>query len=216
MKRTFCTMLLLASVLIASSQSLQTQKTSSEFTLDPPSLHMYQDSDYPISIFAISVNPLGFVEFGPIINVEVGIAGQLAINAHVRFATMGLLSRLIKDDDGTLDNLTGVAFGGGAIYFFGDRQNKPYAGILMEYEKTENTYSQGESDEEFEVDKTFVFMLNGGYRLRFDSGFFINVGAYLGAGHTNWTWERTDGSDYSEGGDVTPAGLVEVTLGFEF
>jgi hypothetical protein len=177
---------------------------------------------YPLSKIAISVNPVGFVQFGPMVNIEAGVTKSLAVNAHVRFSSVGLLTYVVNDDADGLDELSGIAFGAGSIYFFGKQRNKPYAGILLEYEKVELLYAQFDPWEWKKTNNNFVFACNGGYRFRFKSGFFINTGAYLGAAVTKYEWNYTE-PDYGlddpeprEGTDVTPFGMVEVTLGFEF
>ena len=76
---------------------------------------------YPISTVAVSVNPLGFIQFGPSINVEIGIKGNLALNVHTRFTSLGLISYVIRSDDGGVDELKGTAFGGGLLYFPGEK-----------------------------------------------------------------------------------------------
>lgn len=179
-------------------------------------------SAYPISRIALSVNPLGFAQFGPMVNIEVGVTERLLVNAHVRFPTLGVLTYVVNYDDDGLDKLSGIAFGAGSIYFFGEKRSKPYAGILLEYEKLEMIYAQDESWEWKNEDDNGIFILNGGYRFRFKGGFFINTGAYLGAALSSYKWYYTD-PDYGqddpearEGNEVTPFGMVEVTVGVEF
>jgi hypothetical protein len=183
MKKILCLILFLASAIISKSQ----------------------DEGYPISRFALSLNPLGVVQFGPIVNAEAGLTKNLVLNAHVRFAPYGVLSYVVTEWP---DKITGFAYGGGLIYFFGEKRNKPYVGVISEYQKNKDIWENSD-----EIDKVFVFLVNGGYRFRFKSGFFINTGAYLGFGHSNWVWT---GSYTEEGSEFQPAGLVEVTFGFEF
>lgn len=201
----------MAVCMVAGSQGFSFEQQSSDFSDAGLGMNLPQEEGYPISRFALSLNPLGFLQFGPILNAEVGLTKKLVLNAHVRFAPVGLLSYVVTDWP---DKYTGLGYGGGAIYFFGESRNKPYAGILTEYQRNGNTYDEGESYEETEIDRVLVFLLNGGYRFRFDSGFFINTGVFLGFGYTNWTSEDQWG-DY-KGSDITPAGLIEVTFGFEF
>ncbi len=167
--------------------------------------------------FSFSVNPLGFLQFGPMINAEFGVIDHLGINAHIRLTTLGLLSYAIRSSDGGVDELSGMAFGGGAIYYFGEARSKFYAGMLMEYESTEAIYSQFEPWEWRENEDIIVFALNGGYRFLFSSGFFINAGAYLGAYRSEYDWYHTDWTlGGGGGGDVKPFGMLEVSLGFSF
>jgi len=177
---------------------------------------------YPISKIALSVNPLGFAQFGPMVNIEAGVTKSLLANAHVRFPTLGVLTYIVNYDDDGLDELSGISFGAGSLYFFGERRSKPYVGILLEYEKLEKLYAKNESWEWKDDDNNGIFILNGGYRYRFKSGLFLNTGAYLGAALSLYKWDYTD-PDYGqddpearEGTDIAPFGMVEVTVGVEF
>lgn len=205
MKKILIISLLIANATYVISQGLSSLEESTNFLLTPNGSYLPQDEGYPIPRFAISVNPLGFIQFGPSINAEVGLTKSLVLNTHVRIAPLGLLTYVVTDWP---EKITGLAYGGGIIYFFGEKRNKPYIGVIADYQKNKNTWENSE-----EIDKVFAFMFNGGYRFRFNSGFFINTGAYLGFGHSNWVWT---GSYTEEGSEFVPAGLVEVTLGFEF
>ena len=182
-----------------------------------------EDSEeYPLSKIALSVNPLGFAQFGPLVSIEAGVAKSLVVNAHVRFSSVGLLTYVVNEDDDGLDELSGIAFGAGSIYFFGKQRSKPYVGVLLEYEMLKKVYAQYDPWEWEDNDNNGIFVVNGGYRFRFKSGFFINTGAYLGAALSFYEWDYTD-PDYvsndpeaREGTDVTPFGMVEVTVGIEF
>ncbi len=174
-----------------------------------------------ISKFSLSANPIGFLQFGPSISVEVGLTGDLVLNAHVRFASLGLLSYAVLADEDGLDDLNGFAFGAGAIYFFGDKTNRPYAGLLIDYNRFYGLYGANESWEWDETTNSIVFLFNGGYRFRFESGFFINTGAFFGVAINMWDWDYTDpsygGSDSDRTGtSAQPFGMVEITFGFEF
>jgi len=177
--------------------------------------------EYSISKFSLSVNPLGFLQFGPSISVETGITGNLALNAHVRFPSLGLISYAVLAHNDGLDELTGIAFGAGAIYFFGDKMNKPYAGMLIDYNRFVCLYAQNKDWEWEKTTNSVVLLFNGGYRFRFESGFFI-TGAFFGVAINSWDWDYTDASygssDTSDrtGTDAQPFGMVEVTFGFEF
>ena len=127
------------------------------------------------------------------VNAEFGVTKNLIINTHVRFATLGLLTYVVKDEDGDLDELTGMAYGGGVLYFFGEKRNKPYLGMMGEFEKTKNIYAANEDWEAYEDDESVIIMFNGGYRFRFNSGYFINTGAFLGVARCHWFYRHSDG-----------------------
>ena len=215
----------LFSIAIISALSLVAvgQKTSwdLENTFGLPvseSLSFLQEDVNGISKFSLSLNPLGFVQFGPSINAEFGVKDDLAINAHIRIPPLGIISYVIRYDDEEVDKMSGIALGGGINKFFGENYSKPYGGIIIGYEKTTSIYSVGGSWEWESYVNVLYFMINGGYRFRFKDGFFINTGAFLGAGSANWTWEYTDPSNGpgGEGARLIPFGMLEVAFGLEF
>lgn len=175
-----------------------------------------------MSKFAFSLNPLGFVQFGPIVNAEFGLSDNLVLNTHVRFSSLGVLSYVVNAHEDGLDELSGVAFGGGPIYFFGENKSKPYCGFVLEYDKSKMLYAKDELWEWDKTSKTIVFAFNGGYRFRFEKGFFLNTGVYLGAGISNYTWDYSNASygltDNSsrDGKSITAFGMLEATFGIEF
>jgi hypothetical protein len=195
------------------------QTELSFFTNSSVSPSEFADED--LSKFALSLNPLGFIQFGPVINAEFGIKENIVLNTHVRFPSLGLLTYVLKYHDDGLDELSGIAFGGGLIYFFGDNMSKPYVGGMLEYHRTNSLYAKAEGWEWSQIDQSGVFIFNGGYRWRFEGGFFVNTGVFFGAAMGNYDWEYADPSydPYEPGGegtDVTPFGMFEVTLGLEF
>ncbi len=185
-------------------------------------LENFEFKQEPISKFALSFNPLGFVQFGPVINAEFGIREDFVINTHVRVSLLGMLTYVAKYHADGLDDLGGIAFGGGVIKFFGERIHKPYVGILLEYDHSSAVYAMYEQWEWSQVDQTIVFIFNGGYRFRFDGGLFINTGAYLGAATGIYEWEYADPyygayeNTPRTGTSLTPFGMLEVSLGIEF
>ena len=187
-----------------------------------PNNSFAQSEDNSISPFAISVNPLGFVQFGPIINIEFGFPNNLVFNLHTRFPSLGVLTYVALDDRDGIDDLSGSAFGGGLLYFIGHGKSKPYVGGHLEYHSIDILYAQGEQYEWSKTEHAVIFIVNGGYRFRFGGGFFINTGAYLGFSFSSYDWEYTDPSygiyDTSSrsGNDTTPFGMLETTFGFEF
>jgi hypothetical protein len=184
--------------------------------------YMSKLDETDISKFSLSINPLGFIQFGPVINAEFGIKENMVINTHVRFPSVGVLSYVVKYHSDGLDELSGIAFGGGLVYFFGENMSKPYIGGMVEYHRTECLYAKDESWEWSQIDRDGVFIFNAGFRWRFEGGFFVNTGAFLGAAIGNYEWEYADLSyglsdnTSRDGKDITPFGMFEVTLGIEF
>jgi len=222
MKNMMILIFLLAFAFVSNSQEIALLNERTEFSIVKNShfkLREFIDSD--ISKFALSLNPLGFIQFGPVISAEFGIKENIALNTHVRFPSLGVLSYVVKYHDDGLDELSGIAFGGGLIYFFGENMSKPYVGGMLEYHRTKSLYAKNEGWEWSQIDRSGVFIFNGGYRWRFEGGFFVNTGVFFGAAMGNYDWEYADPSydTYEPGGDgkdITPFGMFEVALGLEF
>lgn len=179
------------------------------------------DSEFPISKFSLSLSPLGFLQFGPWVNAEFGLSDNLVLNTHLRFPSLGVLAYIAHEVEPGDDSMSGLAIGGGPILFLSTKQHKPYVGLLMEYDATSKKYNIGESWEQFEKDNIFVFMISGGYRFRFNNGFYLNTGALLGAAYSSWNTEYVDQSYYTadrydSGTSIIPFGMLDLTIGIEF
>ncbi|MDP3002800.1 MAG: hypothetical protein Q8N38_06715 [Bacteroidales bacterium] len=223
MKKIVSFIILLAFSRIAGSQETALLTGQNNLSFVPnATLYANEDDQYTMSKFALSLNPLGFCQFGPLINAEFGLTENVVLNTHVRFSSLGLVSYLIHYHEDGLDELSGIAFGGGPLYFIGARRSKPYVGILLEYDQAKMLYAKDEQWEWEQTSKSIIFIFNGGYRFRFEGGFFINTGAYFGAASTRYEWDYTDPSygnnDHTsrDGTDITPFGMLEVTVGIEF
>ena len=172
--------------------------------------------------FALTFNPLGFVQFGPIIGGEFKLQENLVLTAHVRIPSMGVLSYVVEADDDGLDELSGTAFGAGITYFLGSNKNKPYIGAIIGKQTVNTLYARGKQWEWAETNKSSLFFFNGGYRFRFNKGFFINTGAYLGTASTKWDWQYTNRSygqfdpEPRSGKTINAFGMLELTVGLEF
>ncbi len=187
-------------------------------------------------------NLLGFVQFGPVVTVEYGITRHFVLNAHVRFPSVGALTKAIYEADidrgGRPDKFSGIAFGGGPLYFFAVKKDKAYAGLQFEYEISNALYQQGYVNEWSQDNNKMIIMLNSGYRFRFSQKLipgpnrkfdkfirerlFVNTGVYVGAEKNNYTWKYTDpdaGIDDTsprQGDKIKAFGMIEVSVGMEF
>jgi hypothetical protein len=173
-------------------------------------------ADASLAPFAIYVNPLGVLQFGPMFGVEIKLADNMLLNLNSRLPRYGLLSYVVRGWDG-VDRINGISFGVVPILFFTENQNKPYVGVGLEYDRTKVLYSEGYSNENTETENNFVMVTNGGYRWRFDSGFYMTTGLYLGFALD--FWEEVHVSSYFEddsGVNFQPFGMFELKLGFEF
>lgn len=102
------------------------------------------------------------------------------------------------------------------MIFLSEKQNKPYIGLLVEYDRVKSLYHSGSYNENIHFENNIAFLANGGYRFRFPSGFFVNSGIFLGAAKTTWTEEYTDPDiEGEDGSGIRPFGMFEVTIGIE-
>ena len=186
----------------------------------PMKVHAYRYKS--ISRFALSFDPLGFAQFGPIVHAELGVKRNLALNVHVRYPTLGLLSRKMADDDDGLDDFSADAFGVGLIYFAGRFNTKLYVGILADFQKSQALYAEGEYWEWSQDNNTRIFIFNIGLRFLSNEGFFVNTGLYLGFAQNQYEWEYTNrgpesygSTDYEdrEGLEVYPVAMFELAFG---
>jgi len=162
---------------------------------------------YPLKS-SIQFNPVGFLQFGPMVDFEIRVTDNFVLFPHVRFAGLGLLSHLSVDYD-YLD-VTSMAFGGGFRILPGSGKHRMYFGGVAEY-----GWGTGSNDwDDSEYRHSYISMVgNVGYRWRFSS-MYIQTGGYLGL-----VFETEDvRTDYhvDYGNDVLFMAMLEFAIGFEF
>ncbi len=196
----------------------------------------YDVNDNPVTrIFAVSVQPLGFVQFGPVAGIDFGISQQVAFHSHVRFTSLGLLSKLARKDDdldfnqdepGNADKFRGMAFGFGPLFYFGENRSRFYMGPVFEIAtaqvvynfNTFNYYPNTPSPYSVTVDEmSLIWSNNIGYRSVYPSGLFINTGIYLGLNFRRWTEDHSLNHNYDDSDEgVYPYVMLELALGYTF
>jgi hypothetical protein len=169
------------------------------------------------------LNPLGFVQFGPMLGTEITRNSSLIIDAHIRFSSLGVLSYVVSAnvDDGAPYKISGLAIGGGVKSFMPSRIGGFYIGGVFEYGWATNYYAQDKSWIWQSDSKNIVAMASIGYKFRFKSGFYINTGAFLGGSYTfsdKWYYTKNynnDSSIHVDSGKTVLAGMLEVSFGIE-
>jgi len=161
---------------------------------------------------AIGFQPLGFLQFGPVLNVEFRIGHNFVIGPQFRYNALGLVFNAINEFENTM-----LCFGAGVgvkHFPIPDQKNKFYYGLAVEYE-------YGESDDYGDwwgTDAGIVSMVNAGYRFRYNSGFYMNLGAFAGVYYNlydEW-FDYDDNELHDDSGFMRFAGYLEFGLGFEF
>jgi hypothetical protein len=174
--------------------------------------------------FGIYVNPLGFVQFGPMAGMELTLGSHLIIDAHVRFSSVGLLMYVVANDDkeGWPDQITGLGVGGGIKLLIPSRIGGFYMGVLLEDGWQKQYYAKDKSWTWVNESGYIVVAPNIGYKFRFQSGFYMNTGAIFGAafvGKDQWHYTKNynnDKSTHIKDSHIQPFGMLELAFGVEF
>jgi hypothetical protein len=174
--------------------------------------------------FGIYAQPLGFVQFGPIVGMELTLASHLIIDAHVRFSSLGLLMYVVSknDNDGAPYKISGAGIGGSIKCLIPSKIGGFYFGLLLEDGWHTEYYAEGKPWIWQEDVQYFVTAPNIGYKFRFPGGFYLNTGAIFGAAFvTSQQWHYTknynnDSSIHDDGSKVQPFGMLELGFGVEF
>lgn len=170
----------------------------------------------PLASSYLLLNPLGFLQFGPMVDLEFRVTPQLYGMAHLRLQGLGLLAHLISYDQMAYWS---TAVGGGVRYFFtsGATPNAPYVGGALEV-----GYNPYYGDLSYPLDAYhgqsvyLTIAANGGYRWRFDK-FVMNVGGYVGVAPTvysQWSYDIAPSVMYNGNLDATFFAMVELSLGW--
>ena len=177
------------------------------------------------------INPLGALQFGPIIGFEIGAGPNAVIDLHWRYSSIGLVYALILTEGFEhYMSMSSMAVGGGFRYFFplSNSNHRPYIGGMAEYSWGstwgEDSYEKDDYDpDEYDAwegsEAQIIAIFNGGMRWRFASSFFLNTGAMAGVAidmKDEVTYINQPGSDPENYRDATFFGMLELALGWEF
>jgi len=159
--------------------------------------------------------PLGFLQFGPTTDLEVGFSSNLYGIVHVRLHGLGLLSYLLYD---VTPAVYSVAVGPGLRYLFPIKgsPHAPYVGFLTEFGYNPYTGDAGYSSEYTGTTTYVTVAMNGGFRWQFDN-FLLDVGAYAGVAPTlsdEYAYKSDPAVTYQGQKITTFFGMVELSLGF--
>jgi hypothetical protein len=176
-------------------------------------------------------HPVGFFQFGPMVDLGPRIGTSTFLDAHIRWSYAGLLYQAIETDGFSSSKVDPNSFGVGAklIHFFKNPSSPHgmYIGGLFEYTWGGDSGTEDEGHT-YERDwsrkwKGYTVMFNMGYRWRFPSGFFMQLGGFAGF-HNQYKAETTreKNSYYStEKKESDPEGvrviaMIEFSIGTEF
>jgi len=183
-----------------------------------------KSSSKPLGAVNIYFQPLGFVQFGPIVGLEIKVAEIAVLDAHWRYSKLGvaynaIAGTFLDDDEYLLPS--SMAFGGGVRFLIPTKSpHRPYAGALFEFNLEKRIEDEDQSYESERDSRSLVFATAGGYRFRIGNSFNLSLGGMFGAAfdvykkwwYTNIYYEpgKFDGKHR-----VHPFGMLEVALGWE-
>ncbi|MFH0977461.1 MAG: hypothetical protein V1874_16905 [Spirochaetota bacterium] len=171
-------------------------------------------------------HPVGFFQFGPMVDIGPRIGTSTFLDAHIRWSYAGLVYQAIETD-GFENEADPNGFGVGLklTHFFvsSGTPHGMYIGGLFEYTWGGSKYTDDE-DSSYNWErkwKGYDVMFNIGYRWRFPSGFFMQLGGFAGF-HNQYKaeWEYTnrpsDKSTHEDPEGVRLIAMIEFSIGTEF
>lgn len=166
---------------------------------------------------SFNFNPLGFLQFGPIIQYEKKVSPNSVVAPYFRYAYLGVLTHLAWTgfDDGKLSPAT-FGVGLGLKGFSEEVGNTMYYGGFLDYNIAKANYGVGDTDETQEKYAGLALISNFGYRWRKASGSYVNVGLFAGAAFTLKDEERYvyTGELFAKYNETAIFAMLELSFGF--
>jgi len=181
--------------------------TDSSQAPDAAAINAPHNKDFYTGIF---FNPLGFLQFGPILGADFTINRHFIIDTFLLIPSIGMLTRILYNDNAASTSYKGIGIGAGAQYFTGGNTGGFYVGPIFMYWVLDYTDSRSNSYES----KQLAIACNAGYKFQFPSGFHVKTGGFVGA--NIFLDAKWNGGYSSSDGDVVFFGMFEVALGFAF
>ncbi|MEP5612170.1 MAG: hypothetical protein ABJP45_07965 [Cyclobacteriaceae bacterium] len=174
------------------------------------------ESEMPQSSF--NVNPLGFLQFGPIFQYESKIGPTTYIVPYFRYAFAGVATHLVWtafEEDSELS--AGTAAIGVGVKSFASSGDSWYYGGILDLGWATARYDLSQIDATEEKATSLGIVSNFGYRWRSDHGTYVNVGLLAGASFDLKDEERfiLTGELYSDNSSVGIFGMLELSFGWE-
>lgn len=213
---------ILATVVNSLSSSVAAQleePAQAETSAETPSTELDSDKDAttPVKVRhgTLSVDPLGFLLFGPTVNAEAAI-GQVGIGAGFRWFSPGLLANKLFLNDGSHFAFSyGIALRG--TYYFLQPLAGPHVGLAVEL-----LHTRAEDDDAriATISTYLIPQIEGGYRLalrRFLIGGTAAVGYAVRAGSKVENLPGGTNADrYTVVNESSFYGTARLDLGFYF
>jgi len=176
----------------------------------------------PLPRMTLNVNPLGLLQFGPIIQGEFRLAADRSsyIVPHVRIPYLGVLYHAItiddRSDETTVSPLA-LGLGGGYKALIPVKKGAWYVGGAIDYSFGSATGNDAGGDWESRF-SNIAIMSNGGFRWRpINKKHVFSLGAYLGAAipaRDEWWYVSTPDETHDER-QLVPMIMLELSFGWE-
>ncbi|MGK6352185.1 hypothetical protein [Parapedobacter sp. DT-150] len=170
------------------------------------------DGSNPLPRRTFNFNPLGLLQFGPIVQWEFKLNRQGYLVPHVRIPYLGVLYHVINWD---AESVSPVALGVGAGYktLFPVTRGAWYLGGVLDYSFGSSTGNDnGSWESNFQ---NIAVMSNGGFRWRSPKKrSVLSVGAYVGVSlpiQDEWSGAGGSGDDRT----ILPMAMLELSFGWE-
>ena len=181
-------------------------------------------STVPLSPFAMQLNALGFLQFGPVIKAEIQLAPYFYLTPYARLFALGLASKAVAMGDADTLNidLTSMGVGLGVMRFFPTRgsPNGLYTGVSLDYDWITVVEDPEMSWAHRRDTRGLVVVSNVGYRwrakpLNFSIGALL--GGFFGLSEEWWYLNSSYAATYKREGSPMSSvyGMLEATIGFE-
>jgi hypothetical protein len=158
----------------------------------------------------VTINPLGFAQFGPNLEVQPIIGRVMGVALGVRVPYLGLIPHLMASEDN--GSLGFIWMATAAVVFYPGQQAPRgwYVGPRFEI-------GSGTSEDDYGHYKDTPLMagIDFGYRWMWQSGFNLSVGGQSGVISSSWKCDAQCTGDQS-GTDIYPFAMAVLALGMRF
>ena len=175
----------------------------------------------PIGQSEFEINILGLLQFGPIFSYDFNVAADIMVGTHLRLQGIGVLYQLIASK--AFEDFAApwsFALGFQMKYLFPNTlsNNRMFMGFFADFGLG---WTSGDFDTSWEWKgnhANLVIALQYGYRWRYPSGFYLNVGIMAGYSLVVWDqWYYLTTPNQYETSTTTNIffGMLEFSLGWE-
>ena len=229
MKTNLTLMQLIALLLFVFNLNVKAIEPNKPLVLESSKLELnsygVNSSDVKLKLMNIQFDPLGFIFFGPQLNVDVQIADILAIGPYVRWEYAGLLYQAFitdwfTDEGGPTAGSYGIGVNGKILPPIGSGKHRPYIELGYEKFKGKESYDPGGTlGKHYYEYKANVFHFGAGYRMITEESFNLSIGFFIAISKETENfdyYEFESTKDYNDLGDPQVFPGIQLLLGWQF